>query len=371
MQQPEPCPLRAAAPIFAAGLVLSAALSLPLAGCGGGTSGGGGPIITPPSILPSPSATGSPTPSVSPTPFPSPAPSAIPSPAPSPTPAPPLITGLAVQEPDSVLVLDGTFPAAAGTVTVDGDPVPVLSWSPRQIRCQIPITGMGSDGPVVVSAANGGASSQPHPLTSWGGDVTYTFAAAGTLVYRFVAHIHLRGDMTGGREVRLVPVADTAATFAATGSYTVSTGGGGQSTLTWSGQADLPILSGGASSGSGGGASLLATLEPGPRSGEMQFLASAPGELNLVRTIQQSDGTVQTYNEPGQTATALFIPQLADATGQIPLTLDTDGTIEAGERSVTVPYPLTTGAETATATLSWEMMPTLYSPTGTAAARSR
>jgi hypothetical protein len=135
----------------------------------------------------------------------------------------PSIWSVAPNELLNELNVMGSFGAdpggSDGKVTIDDGSGPValavISWSPDLIRANLPISGPGSWGNVMVEVR--GHRSNPRQLLAWQGTMTYTMSEVGSLTQRFELDLLLRTD---AQEVRNLPgqapIPNTTAVFHAT-----------------------------------------------------------------------------------------------------------------------------------------------------------
>lgn len=104
-----------------------------------------------------------------------------------------------VDEGRAQLGISGIFgmdPGPAGQVTISGPggevALAVISWEPTFILADLPSTGPGSAGDVVVTVR--GHKSNPRQLLRWQGPVTYTYLDGGTLTLRLDMELDVRLD---------------------------------------------------------------------------------------------------------------------------------------------------------------------------------
>lgn len=106
----------------------------------------------------------------------------------------PTISYMEMQEPDSRLVMNGVFGSRQDEVTVGRTPVAIVSWSPREIVCELPLEGPGAAGPVQVTVD--GRESNRVNLTEWRGDFEYRWRpGVGSLGVDFDMELHWRADV--------------------------------------------------------------------------------------------------------------------------------------------------------------------------------
>jgi len=109
----------------------------------------------------------------------------------------PSIEHMQVDETQGKLLLVGRFGDDPGadkrSVTVNATEVAVQEWSHGLIICKIPVSGAGSAGDVVVNV--GEHASNMRRLTSWEGQIKFTYPSEGSLMRTALLHIHLRADV--------------------------------------------------------------------------------------------------------------------------------------------------------------------------------
>ncbi len=111
----------------------------------------------------------------------------------------PSIQHMFMNEETGRLVLAGKFGSEMGRAEVDGVARPVRRWSEDTVEIDIPVTGNGSAGNVVVYSRN--RRSNARPLTDWRGDFFWTFAPGqGSLRFDGVIRVHFRADVHTFRE---------------------------------------------------------------------------------------------------------------------------------------------------------------------------
>jgi len=115
----------------------------------------------------------------------------------------PSVANLVVFETLEELHLLGYFGAKQGSVTINGHAVTVKSWEPGTVKVELPSSGPGSAGPVVVEVD--GRHSNTVPLTEWRGQFRYTQednSHGPALKKTATFTLHLRHDV---HAYRLVP----------------------------------------------------------------------------------------------------------------------------------------------------------------------
>lgn len=91
----------------------------------------------------------------------------------------PTIQDIAVQESKGQIQIRGDFGDIQGDVTINGTPLTNVKWNFTEIYADIPATGAGSAGPVLIKINN--KPSNEVPLTLWSGKITRSV----TMVSRF------------------------------------------------------------------------------------------------------------------------------------------------------------------------------------------
>ncbi len=157
------------------------------------------------------------------------------------------------------LTINGIFgedPGPNGQVTVDGTPLTIASWTPTVIKCQLPLRGPGSMGPVIVQSKGTDGSdfrkSNIVNISQWEGTFTQTREEDGTLKLTNNYNIRIRADIHSHRdepgETPFKPITPFFFEKDATADWAV--GGAGQWVdvpgeitydYTWTGGGDLPI----------------------------------------------------------------------------------------------------------------------------------
>ncbi|MFO1316383.1 MAG: hypothetical protein U1F58_12330 [Burkholderiales bacterium] len=111
----------------------------------------------------------------------------------------PSIRMAAVDEIDGLLTLHGYFGTDGGTVTVGGEKLGIVSWAADEIAANLPLTGAGSSGDVVVEVR--GVKSNARQITQWSVDVefTETVPLMGSFKFKGGGSMRFRGDVAGWR----------------------------------------------------------------------------------------------------------------------------------------------------------------------------
>ena len=78
-------------------------------------------------------------------------------------------------------------------VFVGGQPCHVLTWANNQILCDLPLSGPGSSGEVIVTVRQ--QYSNTAYLTEWEGDFIHTVTGKGSLKQAATYHIRLQADI--------------------------------------------------------------------------------------------------------------------------------------------------------------------------------
>lgn len=114
----------------------------------------------------------------------------------------PYITYLDSHDGQRRITINGIFGSTSGQVHMAGVPLTIVSWSSTAITCNIPDSGPGSAGEVVVTANN--LKSNPRYLTEWRGGITYELLwnhpvvdpnITGTPRLRLNVQLHFRADI--------------------------------------------------------------------------------------------------------------------------------------------------------------------------------
>gem|GEM_PF-6704969 len=106
----------------------------------------------------------------------------------------PTIQYLWMDEPNATLHIYGDFGSTAGTVTINGQALPVSSWSASEIKCaSMPTMGSSSSG--VVQVTVNGHLSQKRWLTAWNANVTQTINWQGSQYQTAQYTARLRADV--------------------------------------------------------------------------------------------------------------------------------------------------------------------------------
>jgi hypothetical protein len=263
---------------------------------------------------------------------------------------------LADQHTDRLLLtgIFGADPGADGKVTInDGSgevAVKVVSWSPTSITVELPRSGAGSSGDVLVYVR--GHPSNPRRLVAWRGTLTYMLRDMGTLTIRAVMSVDFRLDpgmirLKPGDPPQSFPVAPVSSNprmttdLSVTGTY-VQNNGSCTNTHTWAGSAQLAWYSGVPVVGYAAFASVDLTTRT------LLFRPQIASTYNATRVTTCNGSTTET------TARDLAIAsQLFDKPGAVTLTLDGQLNIVAGSRSALVPSSF---GGNATATLTWSLI---------------
>lgn len=260
----------------------------------------------------------------------------------------------------------GEKPASGGVVTIDDGggevALAVQEWTPTKIVTDIPRTGAGSVGDVVVKVRE--HESNARRLNRWQGTISYTFRDAGSLTIAAQLEVNMRMDAAPfrdkpgeppGRSAPAVVVTeqDAKMTAEASGTY-VRYPSGCTYTNSWSGSASTTL--GGNTTGV-----FAMYMEADPKTGEVRFTIATAGHyksLFVVDCNTSSGPFRQEHDETWAIEEGLF-----NAAGnKLVISAGPQMVIPAGKREVTVPSSLTAQA---TAVLEWgQMTPTpAYDPT--------
>ncbi|MCB1219065.1 MAG: hypothetical protein H7A35_06545 [Planctomycetales bacterium] len=155
----------------------------------------------------------------------------------------PTISNMQMSDQSGELFLQGDFGDHEGVVTVGGEEVTVTQWDPVTLVCEIPDSGPGSSGDVIVYVR--GHPSNVRQLTDWRGTFDFKAQGQGSLERSVSFDIHFRADIG---DWRMFPATDpllkgafgfgptpincandSYGTVHSTGSYT----DGGNNTTTW------------------------------------------------------------------------------------------------------------------------------------------
>lgn len=105
------------------------------------------------------------------------------------------------------LTINGIFgedPGPNGQVTVDGTPLTIASWTPTVIKCQLPLRGPGSMGPVIVQSKGTDGSdfrkSNIVNISQWEGTFTQTREEGGSLKLTAMYDFRIRADIHSHRD---------------------------------------------------------------------------------------------------------------------------------------------------------------------------
>jgi len=280
----------------------------------------------------------------------------------------PTIKNVAADEYLDQLEIWGIFGDVAGTVTVGNKELQGCQWGDSVITCNLPESGDGSEGEVVVTVQ--GHKSNAAMLTSWRGSFHFTVKGADSLTQDVVYNLHFRIDLRQFRAVihnpPLEPITGALLAKDAQGKYTCSgtatqTTSVGETTYTMTFKWD-------------GGGGLAAPI-PGTTDNYINFTIGAytgtppPSSHNRLDlhldtgasqgcayTVTDSSGTV----EPGTMSVMGPFPYF----GLISLSLDESAVIAAGNFNVSSlqtagPQPSGTGTQ---ATVAWQSIKPEYPP---------
>lgn len=278
--------------------------------------------------------------------------------------APSIWAVTAVESQNSLEILGsfGSDPGADGRVSIDAGSGPqqltINAWAPNHIRADLPATGEGSYGNVVVEVR--GHLSNARQLLAWEGTLAYTLAEAGTLTQRFELDIRVRVDPQDVRdkpgEAPKATVVDPfvhaigmEARFEAAGSYSTVVG---QCTATseWAGHGT--IKSQAVPDGTGVAYIYGGSVSKRRAALELVIAASHPSGLQLTGKMQCPTGS-QSGTTPGAIGLDHRIHNESNGTSTI-LALPLDGAlaIPGNSRQIPVPSMAEYGAQ-AMIRLSW------------------
>ncbi|MEW6050383.1 MAG: hypothetical protein AB1644_04895 [Candidatus Zixiibacteriota bacterium] len=176
----------------------------------------------------------------------------------------PSIEVMQVDEHGDSLILSGMFgddPGQMGHVSVGGEELTILSWSPEIVVANIPNTGAGSLGPVRVTVIPDYSGLAPlvQPasnrvnLTDWTGQFNFHMTSSGSLEQTVQINVHLRADIHSFRDqphtqplksIQYINscAENSEASASAAGTYVIHypPEGGGDWTWTWYGATAVP-----------------------------------------------------------------------------------------------------------------------------------
>jgi hypothetical protein len=127
----------------------------------------------------------------------------------------PSIKNMYVDEDRGLLVLSGKFGSEMGTAQVAGIDRTVESWTEDTVKINLPATGTGTAGEVVVFSR--GRRSNVRPLTEWRGEFIWTFinTPQPDLQWAGLIRVHIRADVHDYRnEHRQAPIRGRTVRFA-------------------------------------------------------------------------------------------------------------------------------------------------------------
>jgi len=269
----------------------------------------------------------------------------------------PTIQNLVVKGYERELQISGDFGSDQGTVTINGVPATITSWSSNLIKVTLPDSGAGAYGDVIVEVR--GLKSTPVQLSHWEGDVFYEdkhTALLDTVDIKVRFHVSLRADVHSYRTaISTTPVEGVVTSTCDRSSSCSWTCSGTQgTTVTWSG------------SGS------PAQSPPGPNSASSMFQVAYSFDvktkklrLGLIAIDRQSI----TVSNPVHKLDLPFAMQVFDEKPgpfnlpTIDVFLGPDFSIPAGNRSYSA------GAGASAYSLQWNAMPTAFPPTDQATHR--
>lgn len=155
----------------------------------------------------------------------------------------PSIKRLVTDEPNKQLIIDGIFgdEQDKGSVTINGQERAIVSWSAKEIKCELQDNDAGK-----VKVVYADHASNPVMLTMWKLHITYTILGGGSLTAETIVDCPIRGDVHSFRnkpdedvlreEVDILPTHAANATWTASGSSTLADefwSGNGTSTMSY------------------------------------------------------------------------------------------------------------------------------------------
>jgi hypothetical protein len=270
----------------------------------------------------------------------------------------PSIRQIGANQWDDELVIVGAFgedtvPDRRVTIAGGGGEteMTIKEWTPEMITVELPRTGAGSSGDVVVEVD--GVRSNPRKLMAWTGTLVYTVRDLGSLTHRIEMDLDVRLDPASFRmkpgEEPMEPVPDpffssanrlSEARYTASGAYT-TTSGSCTTTTSWSGSKKLEYPD-----GSGFGYSAMAAVDV--EDFRMDLFLALVTSYTHTRKTSCSDGRSETYTSTRELGLERAV---RNAEGWVPLYLDAGLSVKAGTRSMMVSSSV--GSGNAVATLQW------------------
>lgn len=273
----------------------------------------------------------------------------------------PSIKWLIADQHKDELYISGIFGADPGTngkVTIDDGKGPaqvtVKSWKPDQIVVDLPQSGAGAAGDVVVSVR--GHDSNPRRLVRWQGSFSYTLRDKGTLTLNITMPFDFRLDpgdfrLKPGEPPQAWPAAVATSNprmvgdYSASGTY-VQTSGPCTYTFTWSGSGKLPLPAGIPPVG------YLGTATADAVAHQLTFYPVVSAQYTQTMVAVCSGGSPQTYTT---TWDVTVDPAVFDKPGALVAATDALMDLVAGTRTGSVATHV--GGANATATLTWPLVP--------------
>lgn len=229
----------------------------------------------------------------------------------------PTIEFLTMLETVGELHLHGEFGKDTGEVFVDGTLAGNIKWGEKLITCEIPATGPGSFGNVMVKVH--GKESNKRPLTLYSGSFSYTETGQGSLKVTITGQLKVRQDFAKRRQRPGGPVAiiDPIPFFAAPGSTASFTASGehrsGQTLIEkWTGGgamvlSNTPVTAPSAMWSSNGaydpttGEIYIAVVAGGPKqiSGQVGNSTVMAGAFARISPLNDTTWVVAPFTEPG------------------------------------------------------------------------
>jgi hypothetical protein len=307
----------------------------------------------------------------------------------------PTIRFLTVAEGLEELHIDGIFgnpPADDRRVTIDGTEVTIKSWESGKIVVELPRSGAGSAGDVVVGVKGSAGllgsltyrESNKVQLTEWRGALHYTYTIGGQngLKHTATLNIQIRGDISSHRDKPgetphepIIPFllgGDSDGSWTASGSHTVGDAMTGTRTETWSGSGTLQHMLVNPQSLISGAGSIDAKQK------RLTFTSlSAMGQpgYNARHVARSPDGTV--YQDNQQTFPFGLWGTIDIMTQQhfpIEMFLDSNYDILAGQYTKDFPQNLFAfgmGEEPGSCVITWERIPATHRPKADASRKAQ
>ncbi|MBK7143101.1 MAG: hypothetical protein IPH75_13590 [bacterium] len=249
------------------------------------------------------------------------------------------------------LTINGIFgedPGDNGKVTVNGTDLTIASWTPTVIKCQLPLRGPGSSGPVIVQkkAPNGSEfrKSNVVNISEWEGTFTQTREEDGTLNLTVHYDVRIRADIHSHRddpgEIPFKPITPYFFEKDATADWAV--GGAGQwvdgpGDITydyeWAGSGNMPLYDS-TNPGMMVFFQYLGSVDADQKMLTLVINSLIYGGWTITETATSESGT-DIISYPGAWATTMDIELYDDVENffYYSISLDNDYNIAAGSRS--------------------------------------